>query len=99
MTTIDYAAQFKLITMDDADAMTTEWRRHRVYVDPKNAYESAARSEARGVDVAFATTGYGQYHVWTGLIDGYVDLSPTDDAARVALALQQGYDLLHTEGA
>lgn len=64
MSNIDYAAQFKTITVAIADEMTRGWKRHRVYTDAKQAFTSAQRTEARGIDVAFATTGFGQYHVW-----------------------------------
>jgi hypothetical protein len=61
---IDYAAQFKLIDYTAADELTVEHKRHRVYTSAEKAFKSAQRTENLGIDVAFATTGFGQYHVW-----------------------------------
>lgn len=63
---IDYAAQFVLIDYTAADGLTAGHKHHRVHTDPKVAFTSAQRFEDKGHDVAFATTGFGQYHVWAG---------------------------------
>lgn len=63
--TIDYERQFKIIGDVDRIAVSTEFKRERTYFSAEQAFKSAARSEARGLDVAFAKNG-GLYVVWTG---------------------------------
>jgi hypothetical protein len=63
---IDYDRQFKQITFAEALTEINNWKRYRLYHDPKPAFVSAARSEARGVSVAFAKDERGVYWVWSG---------------------------------
>lgn len=60
---IDYEAQFMDIDEDTWVNMGA-WPNCRVYADPRKAFESARRTENRGIDVAFAKF-CGSYYVWT----------------------------------
>ena len=62
---IDYEIQFKEIGDIDRIVVAAGFKRERIYWNAKQAFISAQRSEARGIDVAFAKRG-GQYIVWTG---------------------------------
>lgn len=67
---IDYDRQFKALTLAEVIREGENWKRERHYLDAKNAFESARRSESRGVAVALAKTeresGGWAYFVWTG---------------------------------
>jgi hypothetical protein len=92
---IDYAAQFKLVSDETAAEMTRTWKNHRTYLNAKQAFTSAQRTENRGIDVAFAKTGDCEYHVWTVMledVDGCSDcgyLWPLSDLTDLT---REGYD-------
>lgn len=65
-TTVNYDLQFKNLTFADIMREGEKWKRERVFFDAKKAFESARRSEARGVSVAFAKSESGAYFVWSG---------------------------------
>lgn len=61
---IDYEAQFKDLAEHEFMAANARWHNRREYPTAKAAYQSAARTEGRGIDVAFAKYRHG-YYVWT----------------------------------
>jgi hypothetical protein len=94
-TMIDYTAQFKLVTDETAAEMTRTWKNHRTYLNAKQAFTSAQRTENRGTDVAFAVTNDGVFHVWSVMleeVDGCSDcgyLWPMSDLTDLT---REGYD-------
>lgn len=60
-----YERQFVTLTTDEAAEMNTKWKKCRTYYDAKQAFNSAARTEYRGISVAFAKVGM-TYRVWVG---------------------------------
>lgn len=62
---IDYDRQFKEIPAIVKMEMDAGWEKCRTYFDAKQAYRSAQRSEARGLDVAMARH-CSTYYVWVG---------------------------------
>jgi len=67
---IDYDLQFKSLTFAEIEREGENWKRERVFYDARKAYESARRSEGRGIAVAFAKNEHGThataYYVWSG---------------------------------
>lgn len=62
---IDYDRQFVALTPWDFLSVSAQWLHHRTYTNAKQAFESARRTESRGLAVAFAKWG-DTYYVWTG---------------------------------
>lgn len=62
---IDYERQFTDLNPLDLRAVDLRWLQRRSFSDPRQAFESARRTEARGIAVAFAKSG-DTYYVWTG---------------------------------
>lgn len=63
---IDYERQFRSLTVSDILEEEDRWEREQVYLNAKEAYESARWFEACGVAVALAKGPDGNYFVWTG---------------------------------